>query len=537
LNLGTANGLEDGMATTAHEVQHMIHWNYNKLGDTFTNEGCSLMAEVICGFPLYTQSLFEGEPNHYLFDWRRNNLTLALNDYSRAARFFLYLKEQFGAALLKTIVQTNLAGSERLDAALAAYSPPTARRFADIFQDWLLANSVNNRSVDTKWGYLSSSVATVLPIVFISPNVPSTGDTVANLGGLYLSFRAGMSLTTTIASGAPSGDFFLRAIEKGPSGVRVLPVTLGSPFSEPAFGSGYTDVTFLVGGINPSLPRNITYSSSGTDAAAELKWDETEPVGYLPIAAGDSVCVQFDGYAGARLDSVRVALRRTGSITGGIWRSSGVVQPTPLGTPLAVPIQVSGSMNPPTPYPVPWPNWGSADVHSLNIDASQPFVAAFACTGLPSVDNRIMVTLQAGSGPYHSFTTSSGSWVYYTNTTGDSLFLYMVRAYVSIPTGVGREAIELRPTSTGLFQNFPNPFNPSTKIRYTLAERRPVVLRVFDVLGRDVRTLVSEVQAPGTYETIWDGRDARGAPVTSGVYYYRLEAGPFTRTERMVFLK
>lgn len=540
LNLTTVSGIQKGMSTTAHEFQHMIHWNYNKLGDTFTNEGCSLMAEVICGYPLYDQSEFGGEPNHYLFDWRRTDNTLVLRDYSRAARFSLYLKEQFGQVLFKTIVQTNQTGIARLDAALAATTPSTSRRFADIFQDWLVANYLNDRGVDSKWGYSYPSIVPVSPTVMLSPIVSSTTATVANLGALYLSFRSGSSLSTTISSVAPPSSFWIRALESGPAGKRVLPVTLGVPFDEPAFGTGYTDVTYVIGGVDASTPHDVTYSSTGGGGGfTELKWDVLEPTGYLANAVGDTVCVQFEGYPGSRLDSVRVALRRTGSMTGGIWRYTGASRPTPLGAKLAVPIAVTGLTTPPSPYPVPWPNWGSADVHAQNIDASQPFAVAFVCTGTYTTDNRVMTTRYPGASPYHSYTYIAGQsdWFYYATPAGDSVSIYIMRAYVSIPTAAGRETIELLPSSTQLLQNYPNPFNPSTTIEYLLSSRSGVVLRIYDIMGREVATLVRGEQPAGRYQAVWNGETGGGKPAASGVYLCRLEAGSYLKTERILLVR
>jgi flagellar hook assembly protein FlgD len=108
---------------------------------------------------------------------------------------------------------------------------------------------------------------------------------------------------------------------------------------------------------------------------------------------------------------------------------------------------------------------------------------------------------------------------------------------VSIPTAVGRQAIELLPSSTRLLQNFPNPFNPSTTISYIIGERAQVTLKVFDVLGAEVATLVSKVQDPGSYQVSWDGRNSRSQEVISGIYFYRLQAGSFSKTEKMVLVK
>ncbi|MBT4501081.1 MAG: T9SS type A sorting domain-containing protein [Gemmatimonadetes bacterium] len=98
-------------------------------------------------------------------------------------------------------------------------------------------------------------------------------------------------------------------------------------------------------------------------------------------------------------------------------------------------------------------------------------------------------------------------------------------------------AIAGQPLTYVLHANVPNPFNPETSIRFDLAQESVVRLEVFDVVGQQVRTLVTEQRSAGTHRVVWDGRDERGVPVSSGIYVYRLQAGTFEQVRRMLLLK
>jgi len=88
------------------------------------------------------------------------------------------------------------------------------------------------------------------------------------------------------------------------------------------------------------------------------------------------------------------------------------------------------------------------------------------------------------------------------------------------------------PLTYELRQNYPNPFNPTTIIRYQLPLQSYVTLKVFDILGRDVATLVNEVKQPGTYSVQW-----HASGVASGVYFCRLQAGQFSAMKKMVLMR
>lgn len=119
----------------------------------------------------------------------------------------------------------------------------------------------------------------------------------------------------------------------------------------------------------------------------------------------------------------------------------------------------------------------------------------------------------------------------------DASFLGSAFAPESISTDIETEGDVEVPTDIALLGNYPNPFNPGTTIQYTLPERSHVQVTVYNALGSKVMTLVSESLPAGHHEVYWNGLDARGRTVPSGLYIYRLEAQNQTLSRTMVLLK
>ncbi|RME00764.1 MAG: T9SS C-terminal target domain-containing protein [Calditrichaeota bacterium] len=127
----------------------------------------------------------------------------------------------------------------------------------------------------------------------------------------------------------------------------------------------------------------------------------------------------------------------------------------------------------------------------------------------------------AGRSSGQANTVSSGFWGQSSN----------------VVTDVAGPGVESPPLRFRLYQNHPNPFNPATTIRYALPAATGVRLTVHDLVGRTVRVLVAKTQRAGEHSVVWDGRDERGRQLASGVYVYRLDAGRFTKSAKMLLLK
>ncbi|MDZ7399436.1 MAG: Ig-like domain-containing protein [candidate division KSB1 bacterium] len=121
--------------------------------------------------------------------------------------------------------------------------------------------------------------------------------------------------------------------------------------------------------------------------------------------------------------------------------------------------------------------------------------------------------------------------------TVGTLYFDDLRIVKKVAVSVDEPYIQL-PRQFTLLQNYPNPFNSETTIEYQISgEAQPVRLEIFDLLGQRVRLLVDSKQLVGSYRVIWDGKDDRGKDVASGIYLYKIIAGSFNETKRMLLLR
>jgi len=112
----------------------------------------------------------------------------------------------------------------------------------------------------------------------------------------------------------------------------------------------------------------------------------------------------------------------------------------------------------------------------------------------------------------------SDGWTYWTDSTK------------AIVTGVNDKTPQ--PLAFSLEQNYPNPFNPTTKIKYSIPRRSNLTLKIYNVLGQEVATLVNEAKPAGSYEINWNANKC-----ASGIYFYQIKSGEFIKTKKMILLK
>jgi hypothetical protein len=123
------------------------------------------------------------------------------------------------------------------------------------------------------------------------------------------------------------------------------------------------------------------------------------------------------------------------------------------------------------------------------------------------------------------------------NCVSNDAFVFMLDDYVMDKGAVSSSDPVTPVVATALNGNFPNPFNPETTISYSVKAATPVLVEVYNMKGQKVKTLVNESKATGTYQVKWDGTDDNNQRVTSGVYFYKMQAGDYSSTRKMIMMK
>jgi hypothetical protein len=172
-------------------------------------------------------------------------------------------------------------------------------------------------------------------------------------------------------------------------------------------------------------------------------------------------------------------------------------------------------------------------VDGYHLDITSPCIEAGNnnAPGLPATDfegNRRVVD----GNQDDSFFVDMGAYEYQTGGYGG--FAKIV--------GGDRKDTETRSSSVvpdkfSLLQNYPNPFNPTTVVKFEIVQPAMVSLKIYNILGRLVKVLVDEEKVAGTYTAYWDGKDQNGQPVSSGIYFYKLDTGNFTEVKKMALIK
>ena len=145
--------------------------------------------------------------------------------------------------------------------------------------------------------------------------------------------------------------------------------------------------------------------------------------------------------------------------------------------------------------------------------------------------NVVTAINSTSSNPFTLTAPSSGTYTVNAGFKNPSKKWGTTSAVINI-TGIDEKLIGLNPKNFALYSNYPNPFNPSTKIRYAISQTTFTSLKLYSILGQEVATLINEEKTPGVYEVNFDATN-----LSSGTYIYKFQSGSFVQTSIMILLK
>ena len=294
-------------------------------------------------------------------------------------------------------------------------------------------------------------------------------------------------------------------------------------------GSGGAIVAWDDGRIDPAAEFAQRISANGA-----IQWGSGTPIDTVHYESKWAPTMVSDGSGGAVIawmrsknggsGSTNPYAQRIGSNGSQLWTANGAVLDTSTTDDYLVNIVGDGSGG----AIVAWEQ-NVAFIRAQHIDLSGAIQwtpgGAAVCSG-PSI--KTYVTM-AGDGAGDAILTWQ-DWRDRLTIFSTDIYAQRINSLGTLVTKVGQNA--LLPGTAELRQNFPNPFNPTTAISFTLPSRSFVTLKVFDIIGRAVATIVSEEMPEGTYSRQWNA-----SAFASGVYFYRLQAGSFVQTKKLVVVK
>ncbi|HLP16704.1 MAG TPA: T9SS type A sorting domain-containing protein [Bacteroidota bacterium] len=278
-----------------------------------------------------------------------------------------------------------------------------------------------------------------------------------------------------------------------------------------------------------SFHTNPYYIQSGTAPFSGI-WVTGPDSIMAKVANGDSIIVT--GYINENFDVTRVE---------NITKMRIVSRKNPLPQPLNLKTEVFGAGTlTGEPYEgmlVSFDNMVVTDIAPVFQDFTE-FEASNSSKGIRiQLDGKHRVSITPGDSATGAFVVKADMNL----GTVKGIIYYSAQRYKLVPRtsadfpnlvlGV-HKTDDVMPKDFSIAQNYPNPFNPSTTIRFTVARTQFVTLKVYDLLGREVATMVNEQMNPGTYSMQWNA-----ATLSSGVYFYRMQAGDFVRTMKLMLLK
>ncbi|MCK5075819.1 MAG: T9SS type A sorting domain-containing protein, partial [Calditrichia bacterium] len=329
---------------------------------------------------------------------------------------------------------------------------------------------------------------------------------------------------------------FARLIRSGTAGTEVIQLNSGELYEDPEFGTIYNEEVIVVGSIQGNSGFTLIADSKTDMELIELSHDDGTPDALLttPTGLDKGWAVKFNSISGVENKLVQMKIYvsisdgNNGDVLLHIWGES---QEKP-GNDLISPVSYTFAEG-----------WNQIDITNIfgePISLPETFFIGY-------INETANTGLAIGINDYesknYSYYLHDGISTPLSNLQtggGESLSGYnaMMRAVVAVPEGdYPEEDNDDLENKIELKQNYPNPFNPITSIEFIIPRANHVKLEIYNMLGQKVKTLVNTKMQAGPHTMQWNGKDEEGNSVSSGVYFYRIKAGKYSKIRKMLFLK
>lgn len=467
----TVHDVSNVYRVLAHEFQHLIHFSFDSDEELWVDEGCASLAEYVCGYGLREPYHFSKAPDDPLTDWNGELL-----DYEQVALFFLYLYENYGGEVtIKELVAYTKNSIDGINDVLASHG--YSERFYDIFDDWGIANYLDDTSIyEGLYGYQGIDLSdypfkhTYTHSIY---HVSESGSVSKNAVE-YILFTQGFPLTLFYEPGYELNGYVV-AKGSGSASITVLP---GDGVDFPDFGDTVSQLVLVANAHDDSNSYSY-YTTDIAPAPPEPPYDLQ--VSDIPDDNGYSLILTWNLSPDDDLLS-HYAIYRS--------RNPELTEAVPLES----------------------------------FDTLEDLKAA-------EQEQTILIdTVNAGESAYtDTFVPLNGVtyyyWVQAVSETGAS----KLAPLDNDPVKVSVSSVPGRFSLTG---NFPNPFNASTSIQFETPVPCNVKLDIFSVSGQYVTTLMDNPVSPGIHSFVWEPGN-----IAAGIYLYSLKAGGKRFVGKMVFLK
>ncbi len=486
------------MSTTAHEFQHLIHYNYDRDESDWINEGLSELAGTYCGYGLDFPSLYLDSTNVSLIGWSGK-----VKDYARVNLWTVYCAEQLGLLFIKELVQNTDNGISSFNQTMVLSG--NSGSFNDVFKNWTLANWLNDTNINPLFGYSLAEAqglrAQINKLVYEFNNTNISGN-IKNYGVEYHRFRGKDSLDILLTQPAE----WIYWIIKSGDNYSISPIQTSS-ILDPLFSDENENILILSSdgsAANYSYRANAKYSLRYYD----LGYDDNQVDVSISFSTPPGIAANrfYVPESNLKLESVKFYNSTSNNqVRIHIYNANNSGLP---GSDLLAPVDTlipSGSSWQEIVFTNPLENLPAGNLIFAGIEVTQSGRA---------------IGYDSQNKPGYSYLNLGSTWQplsEYSINNQPANGVWMIRA---IFTGfVSSDSIE---SGSGLIveNNYPNPFvtgRQNTTIGYSAPEEGEITVFIYNSLGQRVARL----STTNTSQIIWNGMGDNGS-LAAGVYFYQI---------------